>query len=292
MDITIIYLILVLTGLCFGSFAGATMWRLRAGQLETDKKFNNKHESEELAKLHKLTGSGVMHDRSKCLNCSYVLRWYDLLPIVSWVMLSGKCRKCHKPIGYLEPLIEIGVMVFFVLSFMFWPYQLDNALQICRFVIWLVAVVGLAVLFSYDVKWYILPDKISFSVIGLGLISSIISIILSQNKLETVLSIFGAVCILSGIYLVLYLLSKGKWIGFGDVKLGLGLALILADWKLAFVAIFAANLIGCLIVLPFLISGKLKRNSHVPFGPLLIVGFAVAGLAGIYLVNLYLSVLL
>lgn len=292
MDIAIIYLILVFTGLCFGSFAGATMWRLRAGQLEADKEFNNKHENEELAKLQKLAGSGAMHDRSKCLNCSYVLHWYDLLPIVSWLLLRGRCRKCHNRIGHLEPLIEIGVMTFFVLSFMFWPYQLGNLLQISQFIIWLAAGVGLAILFAYDVKWYILPDKISFSVIGLGLISSIISIILAQDRLETVLSIFGAICILSGIYLVLYLVSKGKWIGFGDIKLGLGLALLLADWKLAFVAIFAANLIGCLIVAPFLVSGKLKRNSHVPFGPLLIVGFAVAGLAGSYLVNLYLSVLL
>jgi len=77
------------------------------------------------------------------------------------------------------------------------------------------------------------------------------------------------------------------WIGFGDIKLGLGLALLLADWRLAFIALFAANLIGCLIVLPAMAMKKLKRNSHVPFGPLLIAGFVIAGLAGNYLMSLY-----
>jgi len=102
----------------------------------------------------------------------------------------------------------------------------------------------------------------------------------------------GAAVILSGLYLVLYLISRGKWIGFGDVKLGLGLALLLADWRLAFVALFAANLIGCLIVIPAMISGRLKRDSHVPFGPLLILGFVIAQFAGIYLIETYLGVAL
>jgi prepilin signal peptidase PulO-like enzyme (type II secretory pathway) len=95
--------------------------------------------------------------------------------------------------------------------------------------------------------------------------------------------------ILSGVYLVLYWISKGKWIGFGDIKLGLGLALLLADFRLAFIALFAANLIGCLAVLPPMIAGKLKRDSHVPFGPLLIAGAIVAQLAGVYLFEWYIG---
>jgi leader peptidase (prepilin peptidase)/N-methyltransferase len=77
------------------------------------------------------------------------------------------------------------------------------------------------------------------------------------------------------------------WIGFGDVKLCLGLALLLADWRLAFIALFAANLIGSLAVLPGLMMKKLKGNSHVPFGPLLIAGFLVAGLFGIHILDWY-----
>jgi prepilin signal peptidase PulO-like enzyme (type II secretory pathway) len=97
--------------------------------------------------------------------------------------------------------------------------------------------------------------------------------------------------ILSGLYFALYQISKGKWVGFGDVKLGLGLALLLADWRFAFIALFAANLIGCIIVLPSMARGKLKRDSHVPFGPLLIIGSIIALLAGNYLISWYISCL-
>ena len=130
-------------------------------------------------------------------------------------------------------------------------------------------------------------QNINFKQYIFSLFNALIIIIGAQDKLETILSIIGSVLILSGLYWILYKISHGKWIGFGDIKLGLGLALLLADWRLAFIALFAANLIGCLIVLPAMIAGKLKRDSHVPFGPLLIVGFVIAGLAGSYLLNIF-----
>jgi prepilin signal peptidase PulO-like enzyme (type II secretory pathway) len=187
----------------------------------------------------------------------------------------------------MEPLIEIGVMVFFVMSYVLWPYQLDNGFEVTRLVLWLSAGVSLAILFAYDAKWSLLPDKANFALIGTGLINALIIVLGANDKMTAFLEIIYSGLILSGFYLVLYLISKGKWIGFGDIKLGLGLALLLADWKLAFIALFAANLIGCLIVIPAMIAGKLKRDSHVPFGPLLIAGFIVAGLAGSYLVNIF-----
>jgi prepilin signal peptidase PulO-like enzyme (type II secretory pathway) len=187
----------------------------------------------------------------------------------------------------LEPLIELGVAVFFVASYMFWPYALTSPIDITRLVVWLVSGVGLATLFVYDLKWFLLPDKVSFAVIGLGLITSIIAVVQSTDALDALGSIGGSIIVLSGIYYALYQVSKGKWIGFGDIKLGLGLALLLADWRLAFIALFAANLIGCLIVIPQMIAGKLKRDAHIPFGPLLIVGAVLSQLFGLYLVEWY-----
>lgn len=289
MENVVIYLALILTGLCLGSFAGAMVWRLRARQLVEDKASHEDYDKDEYQRLKKLTAGGTVHDRSRCLHCSYVLRWYDLIPLVSWLSLRGKCRQCHTPIGRFEPLIELGVVLLFVLSFAFWPYPLETPLAITQFIIWLVAGVGLAVLFAYDTKWFLLPDRVSFIVIGLGAASAAVVMLQSIDRLSTLLSVVGAAVILSGLYLVLYVISQGKWIGFGDIKLGLGLALLLADWRLAFVALFAANLIGCLIVIPAMISGKLKRDSHVPFGPLLILGFVVAQLAGTYLIETYLG---
>ncbi|MEI7539703.1 MAG: prepilin peptidase [Candidatus Saccharibacteria bacterium] len=286
MEQIIIYLALVLFGLVLGSFAGASIWRLRASQLIQDKKDGERVDCVEYKSLKKLAKNSILNDRSRCLHCSYVLRWYDLIPLFSWLSLGGKCRKCHEPIGYLEPAIEICVALFFVISYMFWPVVLVSQLEIARFIIWLLAGVALAILFVYDAKWYLLPNRVNFTIIGFGVINAILAILSSSDRVSTVVSIIGSVAILSGIYWGLYQISSGKWIGFGDIKLGLGLALLLADWKLAFIALFAANLVGCMIVLPSVVTGKLKRDSHIPFGPLLIVGYILAGLYGHYLINL------
>jgi prepilin signal peptidase PulO-like enzyme (type II secretory pathway) len=281
------YLILVLLGLCFGSFVGASVWRLRARQLKEDKELGEHVDKIEYNRLEKLTKHMLSSDRSMCLSCGYTLKWYDMIPLISWLFLGGKCRKCHKKIGNLEPLVELGVALFFVLSFMFWPYPLQNGLQIARLVIWLVAGVPLAILFVYDAKWFILDRTINNIVVVLGLCSSTILLISSSFSMISVTDIAGSVLILGGLYYVLFKVSGGKWVGGGDPLLGLGLGLLLADWKLAFIALFAANLVGTLLVLPGMLTGKLKRDSHVPFGPLLIIGFVIAGLAGSWLLSLF-----
>lgn len=287
MDKIVIYLGLVLVGLCLGSFAGAMVWRLRARQLIEDKAAGEQVNNAELARLKKLTQKDALHDHSQCLHCSYTLRWYDLIPLFSWLSLGGKCRNCHHKIGRMEPLIELSVAAFFVLSYTFWPYPLTGAIEIARLGIWLVAGVSLAILFVYDLKWFLLPDRTNFTLIGLGALSSVIAIIEAKDHVAAFVSIVTAAVILSGLYFVLYLISKGRWIGFGDIKLGLGLALLLADWRLAFIALFAANLIGCLIVIPGMVRGNLNRDSHISFGPLLILGTVVAELVGLYLIDTY-----
>ena len=292
MEVTIIYITLVLTGLIMGSFAGATVWRLRARELSEDKAHHEDYDKVEYKQLSKLLTTKLSKDRSQCLHCSYQLRWHDLIPLVSWAMLRGKCRHCHKPIGYFEPLIELGVALFFVASYIFWPYTFDSWLVIARFIVWLIAGVGLAILATYDTKWFMLPDKVNFTVIALALASATLAIFGSGNYGDSLINIAMSVAILSGLYYVIYLISKGQWIGFGDIKLGLGLALLLSDWQLAFVALFAANLIGCLIVVPMMLFGKLKRDAHIPFGPLLIIGTLIAQLAGPALVSWYVGVLL
>jgi len=281
------YLGLVLFGLVLGSYAGATVWRLRAKQLVEDKKAGEHVDHAEFTKLKKLTQVKASNDRSRCLSCGYTLKWYDLIPLVSWLMLRGRCRECRKPIGYMEPLIELGTALFFVLSYAFWPFDLNTGLAIASFATWLVAGVGLAILFAYDTKWFLLPDRVTFIVIGLGVISAILTVIASNDVFGTILNIIGSVAVLSGIYFVLYLASKGRWIGFGDIKLGLALGLLLADWQYALIALFLANFIGCLIVIPLMVMGKLKRDSHVPFGPLLIVGAIIAKLIGLMVVEFY-----
>lgn len=287
MDEIYMYMILVVFGLILGSFAGATVWRLRARQLVEDKAEGEPVDAKEYKRLLPLAKTTTRSDRSRCLHCGHPLAWYDLLPLVSWLSLGGKCRYCRTRIGWFEPLMEIGVAAFFVGSYLLWPLPLESGLEIAHFLLWLIAGVMLAILFAYDLKWFLLPNQIVFPLITVGVMVAIITITTAHEPLFALLSLAGAVAILSGIYLVLWWLSKGQWIGFGDVKLGLGLALLLGDWQLAFIALFTANLLGCLIVIPGMVSGKITRSTHIPFGPLLILGSVLTMFWGAAVIDWY-----
>lgn len=291
MEQIIVFIALVLVGACFGSFAGATIWRLRAQQLQADKELKEPYDHKEYNRLKKLLGKKTLSDRSRCLECGYELKWYDLIPIVSWLTLKGKCRSCKHPIGKFELLIELGMVAFFVLSYVLWPGGIATGLEIAHFVLWLAAGVVLAMLFVYDLKWFLLPDRLNIALAVIGLAIVVVSGFETQDVGMTILAAIGSVGVLAGLYAVLYASSKGRWVGFGDVKLGVGLGLILVDWQLAVVALFLANLIGCLIVIPLLVTKKLKRNAHIPFGPLLISGAVLAWFFGWTILEWYLGLL-
>lgn len=288
-----VMLILIgILGAAFGSFAGAQIWRLRARQLVEDKKAGEKVSAKELKKLSPLIKK-VSKDRSRCLSCGHVLAWYDLIPLVSWLSLRGKCRYCKKFIGWTEFLLEVGMAALFALSVVLWPMPLASFWQILTLVLWLAALVLLAILFVYDLKWLLLPDIVNIPFIVLGAVFAGIKLCLASDVTSALTSLLGAVFVLSGIYLLLYLFSKARygedktWVGFGDVKLGLGLSLFLGNWLLAFAALFAANLIGTILVLPSMLTGKLRGNSRISFGPLLIAGFLIVWLFSESILNWY-----
>lgn len=279
-------------GAAFGSFAGAQVWRLRARQLVEDKKAGEKVSAKELKKLSPLIKK-TSKDRSRCLSCGHILAWYDLIPLVSWLLLRGKCRYCKKFIGWTEFLLEVGMAALFALSVFLWPMPLASFWQIMMLVLWLATLVLLAILFVYDLRWLLLPDIVNIPFIVLGAVFAGVKLYLSSDFTSTLTSLLGAVFVLSGIYLLLYLFSKARygedktWVGFGDVKLGLGLSLFLGNWLLAFAALFAANLIGTILVLPSMLTGKLRGNSRISFGPLLIAGFLIVWLFSESILNLY-----
>lgn len=288
---------LTIVGLVMGSFAGAQVWRLRARQLAEDKAAGVKVRAAELKRLKPLI-TPVRTDRSRCLDCGHALHLIDLVPLVSWLSTRGRCRYCQKPIGLLEPSIEFGMAAVFVTSFVFWPYALDTGGAWLLFVVWLMSMVVAGVLFVYDMKWFLLPDKINYVYIGLGVVFATGQLLIAGITLSAVVSLLGALCILSGLYALLYLYSRAQygeertWVGFGDVKLGLGLGLFALTWPVAFIALFAANLLGTLLVLPGLIKGKLHRQSHIPFGPLLLLGTVIAVLFGDWIIDTYISLFL
>ena len=288
-----VMLILIgILGAAFGSFAGAQIWRLRARQLVEDKKAGEKVSTKELKKLSPLIKK-TSKDRSRCLSCGHILAWYDLIPLVSWLLLRGKCRYCKKFIGWTEFFLEVGMAALFALSVFLWPMPLASFWQIMMLVLWLAALVLLAILFVYDLRWLLLPDIVNIPFIVLGAVFAGIKLCLASDVTSALTSLLGAVFVLSGIYLLLYLFSKARygedktWVGFGDVKLGLGLSLFLGNWLLAFAALFAANLIGTILVLPSMLTGKLRGNSRISFGPLLIAGFLIVWLFSESILNWY-----
>lgn len=289
MNEIVVYIALVLFGACFGSFAGALVWRLRAKQLQADKKAKEPYDKKEYKSLERLMGKKVNQDRSVCLHCGHQLKWYDLIPVVSWLALRGKCRSCKKFFGWYELAMELGVVAFFVLSYAFWPGGVETGLQVAHFALWLAAGVIMAAMFAYDAKWSLLPDRLTIALAVVGVAIVAVSAIESGDILATILSALGAVAAIAGLYAVLFFISKGRWVGFGDVKLGVGLGLLLIDWQLALIAVFLANFIGCLIVIPLLATKKLQRNAHIPFGPMLIAGAVLAWFVGWAILEWYMG---
>ena len=273
--------VLAWIGALLGSFIGAQVWRLRAQQLVDDKAAGEPYDKRELARLQPIL-QPIAKDRSKCLHCKHELKWYDLVPVLSWAMLRGKCRYCQKSIGRLEPALEIGVAVLFVVSYLVWPLPLLSFMDIAIFTLWLIGCVLMVILFVYDAKWSLLPFAINMALIVSALAYRILIGVEYGFDVDAAISLVAALGIMSGLY---YVFSLFGWVGLGDSILGLGLGLYLGSWELAFLGLFIANLAGSLMLLPLYVKKQLKRNMHVPFGPFMIIGTVTALLFGTFIIE-------
>lgn len=283
--VIITWLGLILVGASIGSFSGATIWRIRARDLKYNRSLA-KQDKSQLKKISFLNKTTFSSDRSRCLSCKHQLGALDMIPLFSWLWLRGKCKYCKKPIGQFEFWIEILTALYFFISYTFWPYGFEGVYQISLFMLWLIIGTCLIIIGGYDSKWSEIPTKLMYVTIILSALWCSLIFIHEGFSLDKLYSTIGAVAILSGVYLLIYFGSRGKWIGFGDIELGLALALLLADWKLAFITLFAANFIGTAIVLPGLLSKKISRNQSMPFGPFYIAGFFIVYFWGGNIVSL------
>jgi prepilin signal peptidase PulO-like enzyme (type II secretory pathway) len=250
-------LALILLGLCFGSFVNAWVWRLH--QQATSKNLSAKQRRE----------LSMAHGRSMCSKCRHPLAWNDLLPVVSWVMLGGKCRYCHKPIAD-PPLVEVLLPVLFALSYISWPYGFQIAGWLL-FGLWLVFLVCFMALAVYDLKWMELPNKIVYPLVGLAIAQVVLKGVATDNILEAVRGAFFGFVLIGGLFYGLFQLSNGKWIGGGDVKLGFMIGPLVGGGVEAMMVIFFASVIGTLVSVPIMARKSLKMSSRIPFGPFLLL---------------------
>lgn len=225
----------ILLGLIFGSFLSAVTWRMPRGIKILD-----------------------LHSRSICPQCKHVINWYDNVPLLSYLILKGQCRHCHKHISIRYPVIEFFTAVLF-LTFYFLNFNF----------LFLIFALVLEAIFIIDFEHQIIPDELSFLIIVLGILYLLF---ISPNLFYV--NILSGLC--AALFLLLtHLITRGKGMGLGDVKLALAVGIILG-WPGTLVWLYGAFLIGAVTGIILILVRKAKLRVPIPFGPFLALAFIVA----------------
>ena len=229
------------------------------------------------------TGKGI-GGRSACMSCDNQLTWKELVPILSFVVQKGACKKCKSGISWQYPLIEGAAGIIFVLIlWVFPPISLQAAVVT---VVHLFAACLLLVIAAYDARHKIIPDALVYTFSFLGLVSLFISSGTSWFQGPTLWALLAGP-IIAFPFALLWVVSKGTWMGLGDAKLALGIgwflgisggvnAVTLAFWIAATIS----------VVWLLMTRGSLKPRTEIPFGPYLILGMYIVLLFGVQVIDL------
>lgn len=334
-----VIVILALLGLCFGSFVNAFIWRFHeqeqlrwqreelrvqsAGRSSKVGKLSSRAARQDAKLQAELAKLSITKGRSMCIHCRHELAPKDLVPVVSYLWLRGKCRYCRQSIPD-TPLSELLTPALFIVSYLFWPLGFSGAGRLA-FGVWLVCLIGFVALSLYDLKWYELPHRIVLPLIGLAALGALVTATLynagTGGGLPSLARAAWGGLVGGGIFWLLYVISPAepddpaaneanpdaglkptladrilslvvggkysKWIGFGDITLGILLGLLVGGPANALLLIFVASLIGSLIAVPLLIAGRATRTSHLPFGPFLMAAAVVVKLFGVGVISWY-----
>jgi len=254
----IIYFFVFILGLILGSFLNSWMWRVR----DNIKILSN--------------------SRSMCPDCRYQLRWYENIPLVSWLFLRAHCSNCKKTIhwSYFAVELSAGFLMMYVVGqhvklvhFSEWTLLRD----VCFLTL-------LIITFVYDLRHKIILPKLVWA----GTIIGFLINILTLNFLPS--SLFLGMVIGGGFFLLQYIVSNGRWIGGGDVRFGIMMGAWLG-WQNTIVALFIAYVLGALVGTILLLFKKADGKTEIPFGTFLAVGTFLAIYYGTPLVDWYLQIL-
>lgn len=272
-----LYFILFIFGSAIGSFLNVLIYRMEKGE-------------------------SFVSGRSYCPHCKKQIRFYDNIPILSFLVLRAKCRDCQQKISWQYPLVEAAIGILFVVVYslsLSKSFNFENPSTTLRFAQEIIVFSGLFAILVYDFKHYIIPNKIIYPLIALVLSFEILDFTFNFNLpagrhgLLTLNFFSWQYFLLSLIiplfFLSLIIISRGKWMGMGDVKLALFMALFLG-WPNVLVAAVLSFWLGTLASLPLLILGGKNMKSQIPFGPFLIIGTFIAYFWGSRMISWYLSV--
>lgn len=265
MTIYIFLGILFIIGAAVGSFMSVVVYRIHS-----DKK-------------------GIICGRSSCKNCEKKLAPLDLIPIVSYLTLRGKCRYCSGEISYMYPLMEIITGAVFSVLFLKFPFISSifefNLVFLGLYTLYAFYAFVLLFTFFFDLHYMKIADEILLPAILIGLIATFAAP-LTPNLID---ALIGALIPIAFFGLQI-LLSKGRWIGMGDLRIGAFMGVILG-WKLVIVALFLSYIIGSVISLLIVARKKQILNIKVPFAPFLVTGTFMAMFFGDKIINWYLNIL-
>jgi leader peptidase (prepilin peptidase)/N-methyltransferase len=247
-----IAILVFIFGLIIGSFLNAVIFRLY------------KKES-------------IVWDRSHCVFCNHDLAAKDLIPLFSFLFLRGRCRYCSRKISWQYPLIESVTAILFVLLFLH-----NGSIVNINLIFSGVFASFLIVIGVFDFKHYLILDKVVFPALALAIVWNLIQ----HQFISGLLAGFIA----AGFFGIQYAVSSGRWIGFGDVKLGLFLGNLLG-LKFTIAMLFFAYFVGAIIGVGLIIFGKKKLSSKLPFGVFLSLSTLVMMLYGEPLVSWYLKLI-
>ncbi|MBI4599681.1 prepilin peptidase [Candidatus Uhrbacteria bacterium] len=258
------YVIIFILGTIIGSFLNAVIWRIHASQ-------------------------SVVRGRSKCVRCTHELSPGDLIPIVSFVLLGGRCRYCKKAISWQYPLVEFGMGILFVLSYAHFFGSVSGGIvqalllgsdmgAIAALVRVLVFFAVLTVLFVYDARWGLVPDSVTLPAIPIALLINLF--VFSSPWV----SLLVAGLVGGGFFTLQYVVSKGVWIGGGDIRLGALMGVMLGFPEILY-ALFIAYSVGACVAIVLLSLKKKGMKSEMPFGPFLCGATAIMLLYGEQIIN-------
>jgi prepilin signal peptidase PulO-like enzyme (type II secretory pathway) len=227
------------------------------------------------------TGESFLKGRSYCPHCKHVLSWKDLIPIFSFLILKGKCRYCGKKISFQYPLVELFTGILFTLV-----VPIYGALTSIDLIFYWVLTCFLVIIFVFDLKHYLIPDKVIYPAITLTLLYQFFKIWNFGHW-----DLFGIWHLVIGIlpslfFLAIILISRETWMGFGDFKLSILMGLILG-WPKILVSLFFAFFSGAIFGLILIFLKRKTMKSQIPFAPFLVSGTFFALFFGEEIINWY-----
>ncbi|MCL5411281.1 MAG: prepilin peptidase [Patescibacteria group bacterium] len=255
----------------------------------------------------------IISSRSHCLKCNHALAWYDLIPLFSWTFLKGRCRYCHFPISIQYPLVELATGVLFALIAAIYSSSMFSLGDWMGIVFYLFSVSVFIVVFVYDLKYRLIPNKVIVPAILVAVVYQAVASVMSSRNcfgilaledqllkqvphdkdcLLSLLAPFG-VNLLPGIsvgafFLLIIWLTRGRGMGGGDVKLGVFIGL-LTGWPNVLVSLYLSFILGAVVSLGLIAIGKKKFGETIPFGPFLSAGALLTIFYGRQLFEWYFS---